>query len=172
MPRSIADARKKVSILLDGVPADLPTTGAVIPAALLNSDDATCNIAKNDFRMSATASESINDPRLCDEGNASVLGASNYEASWSIFRYFDEDGQVDPDEDWLFDLVRAKGATVVAALRENGRMYDQEWQEGEEGELWVMKNDNPQRPTDTGGYIKRVTPFAVERVVPFTVGTA
>ena len=111
--------------------------------------------------MSATASESINDPRLCDEGNTTVLGASNYEANWSIFRYFDEDGAVDPAEDWLFDLVRVKNSTVVAALRENGRTYDKEWTAGEEGELWVMKNDNPQRPTDTGGYIRRVVPFTV-----------
>lgn len=169
MPRSIADARKRLTIL-DAPPADLPSTGATISDTVLNAgEDASCNVAKSDFRMSATASETINDPRLCDEGNASVLGASNYEASWSVYRYFDEDGAVDPSEDWLFDLVRIKGTTITAALRENGKLFDQPWVEGDEGELWVLKNDNPQRPTDTGGYQKRTVPFTVERVVPFTV---
>lgn len=173
MPKSIAEGREKVTVLSER-PEGLTASGGTIPASVLNAgQDASCNLARNGHRMSATASDTVSDPAVCDEGNKNVLGASNYEWTWVPFRYFDaETGLPDPTEDWLFDLVRTKGATVVAAQRKNGNMHDADWTEGEEGYLWVGRNDNPQDPTDTGGYQKATVPFSEIERIPFTVGPA
>lgn len=172
MPKSIAEGREKVTVL-DEAP-ELPTDGSgTIPAATLNAgQDASCNLARNGHRMSATASDTVSDPAVCDEGNKSVLGASNYEWTWVPFRYFDADtGQPESTEDWLFDLVRDKGATVVAAQRKSGKRSDEDWASGDEGYLWIGVNDNPQDPTDTGGYQKVNVPFSDIQRIPFTVGS-
>ena len=172
MPKSIAEGREKVTVLAEE-PEDLASDGSsTIAATVLNAgQDASCNLARNGHRMSASASDTVADPALCDEGNSQVLGASNYEWTWVPFRYFDADtGLPDTDEDWLFDMVAAKGQTVVAAQRRNGNHYDADWVEGERGYLWIGRNDNPQDPTDTGGYQKATVPFSEIRRVPFTVG--
>lgn len=172
MPRSIAEGRIKVTVL--AADPELPSDGSgFIDAATLNGgQDAQCNLARNGTRMSAAASDTINDPRLCDEGNANVLGASNYEWSWVVFRYYDESGDVDDTDDWLFDAVAEKGATIVAARRQNGKPHDEAWTDGEVGYLWIGVNDNPQEPTDLGGYQKVTVPFSDIRRVKFTVGSA
>lgn len=170
MPKSIAEGREKVTVLSQE--PSLPSTGGLISASVLNGgQDASCNLARAGHRMSAAASDTISDPAVCDEGNKSVLGASNYEWTWSPFRYFDAlTGIADPSEDWLFDLVETKGATVIAAQRRNGNRSDAAWKDGEKGFLWVGVNDNPQDPTDTGGYQKATVVFADIKRIPFTVG--
>lgn len=169
MPRSVAEGREKISVL--ATDPELPSSGGTISATVLNGgQDASCNLARNGHRMSAAASDTVSDPAVCDEGNTSVLGASNYEWTWAPFRYFDADtGLPDPTEDWLFDLVRDKGATVIAAQRRNGNPSDTDWVEGEEGYLWVGVNDNATDPTDTGGYQKVNVIFTSIKRYPFTV---
>lgn len=169
MPRSIAEGREKVTVL--AADPELPSTGATIPATTLNAGkDASCNLARNGHRMSAAASDTVSDPAVCDEGNMNVLGASNYEWTWAPFRYFDAvTGLPDNTEDWLFDLVAEKGATVIAAQRRNGNRSDADWKDGEKGYLWIGVNDNYTDPTDTGGYQKANVTFTSVQRIPFTV---
>lgn len=160
MPKSLADARMKVT-LLDALPTD-PEAAAV--ADLTAGQDAQCNVLKSDFRLSATASDTVADSELCSDSNAVTYGASNYEGNMTAFRYFDETGDPDPSEDWLFDAVREKGTHLYIAVREDGKRHDVEWAAGDEYEIWHVITDEPQRPSDSGGFIKRTTPLGPQRV--------
>jgi hypothetical protein len=159
MPKTLADARMKVTALTE-LPADpeAPTT-----TELTAGNDIQCNVLKSDFRLSATASDTVDDSELCADSNAVVYGASNYEGSMSPFRYYDENGDVDPVEDFAWDLVKTKGTHLYLAVRE-GKRHDEPWAEGDEVEVWHCLTDEPQRPTDLTGYIKKVVPLGPQRV--------
>ena len=79
--RTLMDGTLKVTILTTA-PAD---PDAITTAELTAGIDATCDLAKAGTRFSATASDTINDTRLCDDANANALGASNYEATAAVF---------------------------------------------------------------------------------------
>ena len=158
MPKTIADARTKLAIL---------TTKPANPAAptvteLTAGIDASCRILYSDYRLSPTASDTIPDRELCAEGNAVVYGASNYEANISPFRYLDEDGKSETLEDVVYQALKVKGTTVWLVEREGPR-YEDAWAAGDDVEVYEVITDNPQKPSDRGGYIKRVTPLGVQR---------
>lgn len=155
--RTLMDGRLKVTILTTN-PNEDPLDGAAIPLATLSAGiDATCDLAKAGTRFSATASDTIADGRLCDEANTNALGASNYEAAMAVFWLLDEDGSYDPLDNPTFEAIREKGATVWVVLRE-GPSAKTDWASGDAYELWEFVSDNPQRPTETSGYIKRIVP--------------
>ena len=156
--RTLMDGRLKVTILTTN-PNEDPLDGAAIPLATLTAGiDATCDLAKAGTRFSATASDTISDARLCDEANTNALGASNYEAAMAVFWLLDpETGAYDPLDNETFEAIREKGATVWVALRE-GPSAKTDWAAGDAYELWEFVADNPQRPTETSGYIKRIVP--------------
>lgn len=158
MPRMLADARTRVAVLTVE-PADprYPTV-----QELEAGIDASCNIAKSDYRLSPTASDSINDPALCSEGNAPTWGASNYEGTVSVYRFLDQDGATDPVGDTLYQALKVKGTTVWIVEREGPR-YDVAWADDDEVEVYEVITDNPQKPTDRSGYIKRTIPLGVQR---------
>lgn len=158
MPKTLADARLKVTVM---------TTKPTAPEALTVTEltageDVECNVLKSDFRLSATGSDTIADTALCSEGNAVTFGASNYEGSMTPFRYLTSAGIADAAEDVAFDLLKEKGTILWIALRE-GPPYTQAWAAADEYELFEVVTDSPQRPSDTGGYIKRVVPLGVQR---------
>lgn len=165
MPKSLADGKIKLTLLTEP-----PADPANPTATELNAGiDIQCNILKSDFRLSATASDTVADTELCADGNAVVFGASNYEGTMTVFRYFDETGAVDPAADTAFAAAREKGTPLHLAMRENGRKHDVDWTSAEEGEYWHVISDEPQMPSDRGGYIKRTIPLGPQRKVPFTV---
>ena len=167
MPKTLADARMKVTLL-----TALPTAPEGAAAADFTAgQDIQCNVLKSDFRLSATASDTVPDTELCSDSNAVVYGAGNYEASMTPFRYYDETGAPDPAEDFLFDAVRLKGTHIYLAVRE-GKPHDEPWAAGDEYELWHVITDQPQRPSDTGGFLKKVVPLGVQRVYYGTVAAA
>lgn len=158
MPKTLADARTRLAILTTK-PDDL---GAISVADLDDGIDASCRILKSDYRLSPAASDTVPDTELCSEGNAVTFGASNYEGSVTPFWYLDEDGKSDVAEDEVYQALKEKGTELWFVEREGPR-YDEPWAAGDTYEVYEVVTDNPQKPSDRAGYIKRVVPLGVQR---------
>lgn len=157
MPKSLADGHSKLTILTEA-PADpdAPT------AAELNAGiDVSCAVLASDFTWSAADSDKVNEKALCTTNNANSIGASNFTAGLTLFRYFDAGtGAVDETEDEAFQALKVKGTTVWGYLRENGKLATVAWAAGDEIVLGLeVQTDVPQRPQNAGGYIKRRVPM-------------
>lgn len=82
----------QANIKLVWVPESGIASLAAPTAAELNAGtvvDLSCLVAKSNYLLGASGDESISDPALCDEGNTSVPGNTNYEAGMDFFRYED-----------------------------------------------------------------------------------
>lgn len=158
MPKSLADGKIRFRILTTA-----PVNPAAIKVAEVNAGIvAECKVLKSDFRLSATGSDTIADTELCSEGNAQAWGASNYEGSMTPFRYLDEDGNPVVLEDTVWEAVKEKGTQFWAVVSE-GKPHSTNFAAGDEYDCYEVITDNPQKPTDRGGYIKRVVPLGVQR---------
>lgn len=160
--RTLADARTRLSIITVVGDVDL---AAITLTQVQSGIDASCDVAKSGTRYSATASEMTADARFCDEGNPQVYGASNYEATIVPYWYLDPaTGAYAEADNATYEALRVKGTTTIHVLRD-GPPYSQEWAVGDIYDAYKVISDNPQRPTDTGGYIKRTIPLAVQEAV-------
>lgn len=85
-PKMLAGDNRKLVWVPDGGIADpsSPTAAELNDAGVL---DISCLITKANFALGASGDESINDPAYCAEGNSSVPGNTNYEASMDFFRF-------------------------------------------------------------------------------------
>ena len=158
MPKTLADARTRLAILTTK-PANL---SAPLKTELDAGIDASCRILKSDYRLSPTASDTVPDSELCSEGNAVTFGASNYEGSVTPFWYLDEDGKSDTADDVVYQALKEKGTELWFVEREGPR-YDEPWTVGDPVEVYEVVTDNPQKPSDRAGYIKRTVPLGVQR---------
>lgn len=157
MPKTLADARTRLAIL-----TVKPVSLAAPKITELSAGiDASCRILKSDYRLSAVASDTVPDTELCSEGNAVTFGASNYEGSVTPFWYLDGTGKTDILEDVVYQALKEKGAELWFVEREGPR-YDAPWAVGDEVEVYHVITDNPQKPSDRAGYIKRVVPLGVQ----------
>lgn len=158
MPKTLADARTRLVAL---------TTKPANPAAptvteLTAGVDLSCRILKSDYRLSPVASDTVPDTELCSEGNAVTFGASNYEGSVTPFRYLTEAGKADATNDVAWDALKEKGTELWLYERE-GPKYDAAWAAADEVDGYEVVTDNPQKPSDRAGFIKRVVPLGVQR---------
>lgn len=165
MPRSLADAHKKIAVLTDEpVDPSSPTVGE-LNGGIGGAAGAGCRILLSDWTFTPTDSDAFNERAVCEDGNSEAYGASNYTAGVTAFRYFDEStGEPDAVEDALFEALKTKGSRVWIYERETGQPESDAWAAGDE--LWFgaeVLNDNPQKPSETGGYIKRRTPMKVQK---------
>lgn len=160
MPRSLADGHIKFTILTaEPANPDAPT------ATELNAGiDAECNILSSDFLFGATDSEKVAEKALCVKNNANALGASNYQAGVTPFRYFDATSHnAHSTEDAVFAALKEKGTELWAYARENGKDATDPWATGDEIYLGArVLTDTPQPPSDRGGFIKRRVPMEVQ----------
>ena len=157
--KTLADQNIKIA-MLTSVPTDL---SAIPLATLTAAKDVSCLLAASGTRFSATASETIADPATCESANTHVFGASNYEASASPFWYLDATtGKYAAADNAAYEALRQKGSRVVFVLREGPR-YDVAWATGDTYEAFEVITDNPQRPTEAGGWVKRNIPMATQR---------
>lgn len=165
MPRSLADGHKKLTILTEA-PAnpDAPT------AAELNAGiDASCNILASDFSFGAADSDKLAEKALCTESNANSLGAGNYVAAMTFFRYFDETTKnPDATEDVAFEAAKIKGTELWIYGRATAKKSTEAWATGDEifHGAYVI-TDNPQAPSDQGGYIKYRVGMETQEAYPF-----
>lgn len=164
MPRTLADGKKKFTILItEPVDPEAPT------ATELNAGiDLSCKVLSSDFMWGATDSDKVAEKALCDEGNANAIGASNYQAGMSLWRYFATSGGFDAIEDAGFDAVKVKGTTLWGYARNTDKKSTEPWATGDEIYLGgEVITDTPQPPTDMAGFIKYRVPMEFQRGYPF-----
>lgn len=165
MPRSLADGRTKFTIL-----TTKPANPAAPTATELNAGiDASCNILASDFTWGAGDSDKVAEKALCTINNANALGASNFTAGVTPFRYFNSStGAVDPTADSVFAALKVKGTTLWGYARRTGKLASAAWAASDEIFLGMeVLTDEPQPPGDLGGYTKYRVPMEPQDAWPF-----
>jgi len=166
MPRSLADGKTKFTILTTA-PVD-PTAPTVTE---LNAGiDASCAILSSDFLWGATDSDKIAEKALCTTNNANAIGASNFQVGVTPFRYFDATtGESADDEgDDVFQALKVKGTTLWGYARKTSKSSTDAWAEGDEIYLGgEFVTDEPQPPSDLGGFVKWRVPGEMQTAWPF-----
>ncbi len=157
MPKSLADGHVKIAVLTTKPANIFAPTVAELNAGI----NAACRILASDFTWSATDSDKVNEKAVCDVNNVNALGASNFSAAMTIFRYFNAGtGVADPTEDSLFTATKVKGTSLWIYGRETGKLETVAWAAGDEIALGgEVLTDEIQNPANAGGYIKRRVPL-------------
>lgn len=150
--RSLADGHTKVAILTVAPSNPLAPTTTELNAGI----DATTRILAADWTFGAADSDKVQEKSLADINNVNALGASNLQAAMTIFRFFDTvTGQPDATGDALFTATKTKGATLYIYERQSGKIATAAWASTDPVFGMQVLTDEPQKPSDTGGYIKR-----------------
>lgn len=155
-PRSLFEGNIRVEALAVA-PADINALSLTDLADGIRLSKA---LMRNGYRLSPTGSDSIDEPGLEETGNTGAYGASNYEVNLPLFRYLDEDGLPDEEQDIAYNLFTGKGVHVWLAER-IGPPASKDWAAGDPYSLFPIIADDPQAPTDLTGYVKFVQPARV-----------
>ena len=165
MPKSLAEGRTKLTLL---------TTEPAIPdqptAAELNAGiDVSCDVLASDFTWGATDSDKIQEKALCATNNANAIGAGNFQAGLTFFRMFDAaTGAPAPMEETGFDAAKTKGTELWGYARKTGKLATDVWADSDEIYLGQkVLTDEPQPPSDQGGYVKFRVPMEPQESWPF-----
>jgi hypothetical protein len=154
--RSLADGHSKVAILTTAPANPLAPTTTELNAGI----DATSRIKADDWTFTAGDSDKVQEKSLADINNVNALGASNLTAGMTIFRYYDTvTGAPDATGDALWTAARTKGATFYVYERQSGKLATAAWATGDIAFGMQTLTDEPQKPGDQGGYIKRRIPM-------------
>ena len=87
LPRTFGDQHMKVAFS-PTVPPDLDSASA----AFLNSAlEVSCRLVKEGTTFRFTASETINEAAICEPAGAQAAGRDNYEATATVFRFWDKE---------------------------------------------------------------------------------
>lgn len=157
MPMTLADGRTKLIALTTKPANPEAVTGAELTAGINLSN----RILKSDYRLSATGSDTVPDVPLSSKSNAVVFGASNFEGSVTPIRFLTSAGLADVLNDVAWDLLREKG-TRLWLVEIEGPEEDAAPANGDAYDLYEVITDDPQKPSDRSGYIKRVVPLGVQ----------
>lgn len=158
MPKTLADGKLRL-VALTTAPGD---PEAITPTELNAGTDMSSRILKSDYRLSATGSDTVNEAELSATNNATTFGASNYEGTVTPFRYLTAAGAADAANDVAWDVLKEKGTTLWLVERE-GPGYNTAWTVGDVYDVYEVVTDEPQKPSDRTGFIKRVVPLGVQR---------
>ena len=166
--KSLADGHTKLAVLAIAPTDPTAITLTELEAAL----DASCRIAKNGYSLGPTASETFADPALCEDVNSNVWGASNFESSIPVFRYYDDTTQqIDEAGDEVYQALKEKGTEVWLVERESLKKSTDPWAAGDVVNVYRALLDNPQKASDRTGYIKNtIAPAIQEGHLDVTVG--
>lgn len=115
-----------------------------------------------DYRLSAIASDTVPSGELCTGTNAQAPGRSNYEGNVTVLRYLTGAGLADEVNDIAWETFKEKGTTLHLADRE-GPEHDAEGAAGQEYSYYEVVTDNPTKPTERGGFIRREVILLVQR---------
>lgn len=150
--RSLADGHIKF-VLCTTAPAN---PAAPTAAELAAGIDASSLVLASDFVWGATDSDKVSEKSLIDVNNVNALGASNLQAAFTLFRQFTTStGAPDPTGDALFTATKTKGTTLYGYVRKIGKLATAAMATGDEVRGMSVLTDEPQEPSDTGGYIKK-----------------
>lgn len=155
--RTPADKRQRW-YLLTTQPAD-PAV-----ATITAGTDITCDIAASSSRISATGSDTITDPALCEDSNSGAYGRSNYEGAVAPFWLLDTDGTYAAEDNPAFEAFKVKN-TVAYVVIVDGIATGDTLADGYMSSCYEVRSDTPQRPSETSNvYIKRVIPLQVKPI--------
>ena len=161
--RVLADGKTKFTVL---------TTKPVNPAAPTSTElnagiDLSQDVLSSDFTFGAVDSDKIAEKALGDEGNANAIGASNYQAGFTLWRKFATAGGFDDAAETGWAALKEKGTTLWAYARQMDKDASETWAATDEIYLGAeLITDTPQR-TDGTGFIKYRIPAEVQRGYPF-----
>lgn len=163
MPKSLAEGHRKVAILTTA-----PANPSAPTLAELNAGiQASSRILADDWVFGATDSDKVSEKALDSTDNVNALGASNYQAAMSIWRYFNSGtGMPDPTEDALWTATKVKGTTLYVYERESGKLATAAWAASDELMGMQVLTDSPQKPSNMGGFVKRRIPMEPQAGYP------
>ena len=157
MPRSLADGRHKV-VVMSTKPANL---AAPTVTELTAGVDISCSIMSTGYTLGPTASDTVDEKALCEEGNTKVMTTANFEGSLTLFRYFDgTTKQADAAADTAFAALNTRGATVWIADRFTAKKSAEAFTALDEVGVYEVVPDFAQNAEATG-YIKKIVPLQV-----------
>lgn len=160
-PRTLADQNRKIVMLVDH-------TGNLDEFSATDLNEAielSCRATQADTRFAPSASETLSDPAVCEDSGASALGASQWEATLGLFRFFDAEnpGQGDPEGDQAYEALKIKGTEVVIVERHVNKRWDEPFEAGDEIRAFRVQADNWNPSTEQHtGYVKGTFPMAVQ----------
>lgn len=161
--RVLADGKTKFTIL-----TTKPVDPAAPTATELNAGiDLSQDVLTSDFTFGATDSDKVAEKALGSSGNANAIGASNYQAGFTLWRKFATAGGFDATDEDGWAAVKEKGSTVWAYARQMDKDAADTWASTDEIYLGAeITTDTPQR-TDGTGFIKYRIPCEVQNGWPF-----
>lgn len=155
MPKTISDERVALRLL----PAAPVNPKAITVTEWAAGIPLECRIM--DYRLSATPSDTVPSGELCKGTNAQAPGRSNYEGNVTVLRYLTAAGLADAANDIAWDTFKDKGATLHLADRE-GPEHDAAGAAGQEYSYYEVITDNPTKPTERSGFIRREVVLLVQ----------
>lgn len=160
MPKSLADGHRKLTICTTEPADPLNPTPTELNAGI----DVSLQVLNSDFTYGPTDSDTIAERALGEGTNSQAYGASNWQFGATFFRSFDETtGLSVTAEEAGYQAAREKGTILHCYFRENGKEASEAWGAGDEAIFEEVLTDNPQLPSDAGGFIKRRVNGAVQR---------
>lgn len=120
-----------------------------------------CHIMKSDYALGADSDSEITEQEMCKTGEGKAPGPTSYTGNITVFRYLDDNGQPDPSEDFVWDLIKKKGTTIFLVERE-GPVESKNIAEGDIVSVYEVVLGTPTKPSDRfAGYIKRTAKLNV-----------
>ena len=120
-----------------------------------------CHIMKSDYALGADSDSEITEQEMCKTGEGKAPGPTSYTGNITVFRYLDDNGQPDPSEDFVWDLIKKKGTTIWLVERE-GPVESKNIAEGDIVSVYEVVLGTPTKPSDRfAGYIKRTAKLNV-----------
>ena len=120
-----------------------------------------CHIMKSDYALGADSDTEITEQEMCKTGEGKAPGPTSYAGNITVFRYLDDNGQPDPSEDFVWDLIKKKGTTIWLVERE-GPVESKNIAEGDIVSVYEVVLGTPTKPSDRfAGYIKRTAKLNV-----------
>jgi len=161
--RVLADGKTKFTVL-----TTKPVNPAAPTATELNAGiDLSLDVLSNDFTFGAVDSDKVAEKPLGASGNANAIGASNFQAGFTLWRKFATGGGFDEASETGWAAVKVKGTTVWAYARQMDKEATAAWAATDEIYLGAeITTDTPQR-TDGTGFIKYRVPAEVQTGYPF-----
>lgn len=120
-----------------------------------------CHIMKSDYALGADSDTEITEQEMCKTGEGKAPGPTSYAGNVTVFRYLDNNGQPDPTEDFVWDLIKKKGTPIWLVERE-GPVESKNIAEGDIVSVYEVVLGTPTKPSDRfAGYIKRTAKLNV-----------
>ena len=136
-----------------------PTAATV--TAFAAATDITCVLAASGTYISASASDKITDPAVCEDTNSGAFGTGNYDGQIAPYVLLDSaDGTYDLADNPAFEAFKQKNTIAYLGLRE-GVLHGTAPTAGQLVSVYEVRSDAPQRPQELNQYVKRNIPLDV-----------